>query len=341
MSEASDNEREALKAPFSTFYNTELMPHLLELEEERKEIKNTLIFPAVGIGILVVILIFILPNLGIQSLILAGITATGLWVWFKTKASKDYTAKFKTQIIGNILKYINPKFTYSPYGRLDRNEFVSTGIFNRQPDRYQGQDLISGKDDQTVFSFSEVNAQYYTKDHKGRRTLNTLFKGLMFKADFHKDFKNRTVILPDAGEKYFGSVGRALQKLNFSRPDVVTMENVDFEKEFVVYSSDPQEARYLLSPSFMEKLLACKNRLNTDISLSFHRSSIYIAMPISKEFFEPSIFSTIIDANKTELYFKDMEMVLEIIDELNLNTRIWSKMPTFEEPKIKNTNRII
>jgi len=114
--------------------------------------------------------------------------------------------------------------------------------------------------------------------------------------------------------------------------------DLDGEKEFVVYSDDPVEARYILSPLFMEKLLACKERLDMDISISFYKSNIYIAIPVSKDFFEPGLFRTIINPEKTEEYFEDMKMVLEIIDELSLNTRIWSKMPKFEEEEKKSKN---
>ncbi len=326
------------KMTFSAFYQTELLPELQELEAERKEIKNTLIYPTAGLGVFAIIMVFMLPNLGIQSLVLTGVTGTGVWVWFKTKASREFRTNFKISIIGKILRYINPKYRYSPYGRLDRNEFVSTGIFNRTPERYHGEDLISGTDDQTEFSFSEVTAQYYVRDQNNRQQLKTLFRGLIFKADFHKHFQSRTVILPDIGEKYLGAFGKALQRLNITRAGMVELESVEFEKEFVVYSDDEIEARYILSPSFMEKLLVCRERLDIDISLSFYKSNIYIAMPFRKDFFEPSIFKTLIDSTKVEEYYEDMKMVLEIIKELNLNTRIWSKVPEFEEEKKKNNN---
>lgn len=329
---------ESKKPPFSTFYNEELLPKLQELEAERKSIKNTLIYPTLGLGSLATFLILILPNLGIQSFILTAITGTGLWVWFRSKASREYRYKFKAEIIGKILRYIDKDYRYSAGGRIDRNEFVGTRIFNRVPDRYRGEDLIMGKNDQTEFSFSEVTAEYYVRDQDNRRTLKTLFRGIVFKADFNKEFKHRTVILPDVGEKYLGSIGKALQKLNFTRSGNVEMENADFEKEFIVYADDDQEARYLLSPSFMEKLLTCKERLDVDISLSFYKSNLYIMIPVMKDLFEPSIFKTIIHKERTEEYYYDMMMVLDIVDELGLNTRIWSKMPEFEEEEKRNNN---
>lgn len=46
-----------------------------------------------------------------------------------------------------------------------------------------------------------------------------------------------------------------MQNINVGRPDVVRLEDPEFEKIFVVYSSDEVEARYILSTSFMERLV--------------------------------------------------------------------------------------
>ena len=62
-------------------------------------------------------------------------------------------------------------------------------------------------------------------------------------ADFHKDFKGKTTILRDR-----------LFKLRFGESRV-KMENPDFENTFDVYSTDQVEARYLITPFMMERLL--------------------------------------------------------------------------------------
>ena len=67
--------------------------------------------------------------------------------------------------------------------------------------------------------------------------------------DFNKHFNVKTYVLTDTAEKMFGFLGKKLQSMNSSRDDLVYLENPDFEKQFVVYSSDQIEARYILSPS--------------------------------------------------------------------------------------------
>ncbi|NND95301.1 MAG: DUF3137 domain-containing protein [Flavobacteriales bacterium] len=324
-------EEEIHKETFDAYYERELLPALRELEAERKSIKSTLIYPTLGLGALALGLIAILPNLGIQSLVLAGITGVGLFTWFKTKASREYRAEFKNRIIRQIVRHIDKDFRYSGYGGLKKSEFTSCGIFTRQPDRYRGEDLISGELEQTVFSFSEVHSQIYVKDSEGRRKLQTQFKGLFFKADFNKFTKHRTVIVPDIAERFLGNMGQQLQKLNFGRDELVQMENVDFEKVFAVYSSDQVEARYILSPKLMERILAYSEKHEVTPSLSFKDSTVFVAIPISKDFFEPRIFRTIIEKETTREYHDDMMLAISLVEELDLNTRIWTKMPKDEE----------
>ena len=333
-------EEEALHTEgFDSFYERELLPALRELEAERKNIQSTLIYPTVGLGALALGLIAVLPNLGIQSMFLAAITGAGLFTWFKTKASVEFRVEFKNQIIRQILKHINKDFRYSGFSGLKKNDFTGSGIWPRTPDRYRGEDLVTGEIDQTAFSFSEVFAQIYVKDSKGRRRLQTQFKGLFFKADLNKETQHRTVILPDMAERFLGNMGQQLQKLNITRDDLVQLENVDFEKVFAVYGSDQVEARYILSPKLMERILAYSEKHELTPSISFKNSQVFVAIPISKEFFEPRIFRTLLNKEATREYYDDMQLAISLVNELDLNTRIWSKLPDYTEEEREDARR--
>lgn len=324
---------------FDAFYERELLPALRELDSERKSIKSTLIYPTVGLGGLALGLIAVLPNLGLQTMVLAAITGAGLFTWFKTKATVEFRVEFKNRVIRQILKHINKEFRYSGFSGLKKNDFTNCGIWPRVPDRFRGEDLVTGKIDQTEFSFSEVHAQRYVKDSKGRRRLQTQFKGLFFKADFNKETTHRTVIVPDMAERFLGNMGQQLQKMNFTRDELVQTENVDFEKVFAVYGSDQIEARYILSPKLMERILAYSEKHELTPSISFKDSQVYVAIPISKDFFEPRIFRTLLDKEKTREYYDDMQLAISLVEELDLNTRIWSKLPDYTEEEREDARR--
>jgi len=61
------------------------------------------------------------------------------------------------------------------------------------------------------------------------------------------------------------------------------------------------------------------------IAMSFINSNVNIVIPKAKNMFEPRIFHTLLDISMAEEYFLDLQMALSVVDELNLNTRIWTK----------------
>ena len=144
----------------------------------------------------------------------------------------------------------------------------------------------------TSLEFSEVHAQHVSTDSEGRRQTSTVFKGLFLVADFNKSFKGKTFVLPDTAEKLFGSIGSMLQSWNAARGELIKMEDVAFEREFVVYGDDQIEARYILSTSLMERF-SLQGKSNRPVRLSFIGNNVHVAISykslcLSLEFFEVS-----------------------------------------------------
>ena len=103
------------------------------------------------------------------------------------------------------------------------------------------------------------------------------------------------------------------------------LESPEFEKEFAVYSNDQVGARYILSNNMMERLVEFKNKTNEKVYLSFVDSKVYVAISIEKDLFEPPRFKPVNDISLVQEFFDDMNLAIGIVDDLNLNTRIWSK----------------
>ena len=103
------------------------------------------------------------------------------------------------------------------------------------------------------------------------------------------------------------------------------MENAEFEKEFVVYSNDQVEARYILSTSMVQRILDLRKNYNTKVYLSFINSKVFLAFENSGNLFEPKFKQSITDSDYIRVFYKELRDCLSIVDDLNLNTRIWSK----------------
>ena len=88
---------------------------------------------------------------------------------------------------------------------------------------------------------------------------------------------------------------------------------------------DQVEARYILTPSLMERILAYKCKWKSRISLSFCDSKVYIAISMNKNLFEARIFKPVADYSFMEENLRFLILLTEIVEDLNLNTRIWTK----------------
>lgn len=124
----------------------------------------------------------------------------------------------------------------------------------------------------------------------------------------------------------FGGFGKMLQSMNIFRGQLIKLEDPEFERMFAVYGDDQIEARYILSTSLMERMLNFRKDTGKAIQFSFVGSKIYIAIPYTKKLFEPKIFNTLLDFEPVHKYFKDLQLAIGVVEELNLNTRIWSKV---------------
>ena len=214
---------------------------------------------------------------------------------------------------------------YQPNSMIDQVVYRSSLLFNHKPDRYKGEDMVKGQVGKTKIAFSELHTEYYTTDDKGRRTWHTIFRGLFFMADFNKDFKGHTLVLPDYSQRLFGGFGQKLQGMFSFRGELVKLEDPEFEKRFVVYSSDQIEARYILTPALMQRLTEFAKKTKSEVRISFVLSCVFIAISLKENLFEPRIYRTILDFEPIEKYYDDLVMAIGIVDELNLNRRIWTK----------------
>lgn len=306
------------------FYQSTLIGRLQELENKRKALVKRIIPTICIVSPCIIFLLF----LGFKAAIFLFPVIFALIYFFRFLGPiKEYTSEFKSQIIARIVTFIDENLQYESQKYISSSLFRGSDIFKVAPDRYCGDDFVSGKIKDTSFQFSEIHAEYKTEttDSKGRRQehWHTIFKGIFFIGDFNKRFKGKTVVLPDNLEKLFGNMGSVMQGWNLMRSQLVKLDDPEFEKLFVVYSDDQIEARYILSMSLMKRIVDFKNKTKKQIYLSFVGNKIFVAVPYTRNLFEPSIFKTVLDFNPIQQYCEDLQLAVGIIDELNLNTRIW------------------
>jgi hypothetical protein len=323
---------------FKTFYDEQMLMDLGPLEQRRRQVLNRSIkiflFALVAIFLLVVIYL----KFGAQSTnentsmyyIIAGIVIViaAVIVGSTWASDKTFYTDFKTQVVERIVKYISPDLVYEPKNFVGSDSFERSRIFLQGVDRYKGDDMVRGKIDKTQIWFSEVKAEYKTTttDSKGNRktTWHTIFQGMFFIADFNKHFQTCTVVLPN--KLGTGFLASFFNKMNLTRREkLVKLEDPEFNKHFVVYGEDQIEARYILSTALMQRISEFREKHKGYVFLSFVNSFLHVAISYKKALFEPSYFKKLTDFNLVKEFFEDIHLAVSIVEELNLNNRIWTK----------------
>lgn len=312
----------------------QLAPTLSALEEERTRqahiCTNAMIWCG-GLGLLGLAIAFGVGGGELNFLmVFPPIVALVIYAIVAGSANKNYNAGFKAMVMPELVRRFGD-LTFSAASGLGESEFNRANLYGR-PDRYSSEDLIAGTMGATRVSMSEIHAEDRQErtDSEGHTTTTytTIFRGLFVIADFNKNFNGTTYIVPEGLTGSLGGLGRGLQSLGGSlsgRGALVQLEDPNFERAFVCYSSDQVEARYILSSALMSRLMNLKGHFNSNVSAAFISDSLYLMIPKQANWFEPPGLSTPLSFESVENTLRQLQMATGIVEELDLNTRIWSK----------------
>jgi hypothetical protein len=257
----------------------------------------------------------------------------GIIMFFVAEAPKRKFKKlFKEKVVSQLAKQIDSSIEYQPTGGWSYSFLYDIGLLNTQPNQGRSEDSFSGRMGATDIKFCELLAEKKTthvdSNGKTRTTVEQLFKGLVLEADFHKSFKGETVILPDWAERSSWKwLAKKFQAKSRDGNRIVALENPEFEKLFAVYGSDQVEARYLLSPSMMQRMVDLYHKLSASasckISILFKSEKMYLAVDWNHNFFEYDFRKSV--AEEVKETYEELKLCTGIVEDLNLNTRIWGK----------------
>ena len=315
-----------MKKSFEQYYEIKLLPSLQRLETKRKNnIKK--IIQAVVCAIAVFLCAIAFVSLPIALLItVVSLLPIGVVFLRKIKPIKE---DFKNLVVAKLVKYIDESLEYNHYNYISESTFKSSLLFRNRIDRYNGDDHVKGKIGITDLEFSEIHAEYKTTTHNknggSQTTWHTLFKGFFIIADFHKDFEQKTLILPNNMPSFLGFIGKKIKKWSSPIGKIVKLEDVEFSKFFVVYSENQVEARYLISTAMMQRILNYRKRWNRPIYISLIDSKLFMAIAVNKNLFELNYFNSLLGIENYKEMLEYMNLVIDVVEELNLNTRIWTK----------------
>lgn len=170
-------------------------------------------------------------------------------------------------------------------------------------------DYISGTYKDIKFEQSDIEVKDIQNTSDGKEILY-IFNGRFFIFEFEKNFK------------YFLQIkeSRAIISAN----QRIQVEDIEFNKKFLVKANSQQEAFYMLTPIFIENIKQIEKISKGRIMFSFIDNKLYIALDGHKGAFEPSVLKGVDEERMYENIIDDIKVITNFVNELKLSSNLFA-----------------
>ncbi|MEM1146981.1 MAG: DUF3137 domain-containing protein [Pseudomonadota bacterium] len=298
-------------ADFPQIYQDELQPALRAQEQDRVAAANTAkrwTWIGILIGVLGAVVGFVafrVPQLALVSAVI-GFAVHGAGRGPLNKIGK----RAKAMIVDPIAARFEMRFDPAPGTQTHLVDWRSAGLV---PDWDVAgfEDRLTGDRSGVAFEFFEARLQQRRRstDSRGRSRTRwvTVFSGQCLRFQFHKAFLGRTMVMRDAGILNRISGPRGMER--------VTLESNAFEQAFDVYSTDQVEARYLLTPDLMQRLVELEKVFRGGkLRCAFRDNELLIALEGGNLFEPGSLFTPLDNPDRVRELLDDFAAIFNLID---------------------------
>ncbi len=317
---ANDDSGEAIdlgrldEVAFQRIYAAQIAPHFEANEAGRLaavQIFTRRMWMAAGVATLLLLVVGLLfREWGLA--IGLGVVGLGIgWAWAYHPLSK-VGVTLKRQYCSAIAEAMGARFEIAP---LERPAFERMQALKLAPrfDRSKFEDRFTGSYKGASFDLYEADLERRSTDSKGRTRYTTVFRGQLVRLHFPRDFLGVTIVRRDAGVfNVFGggeNNGRKLER--------VRLVDSTFEKAFEVWGTDQVEARYLLHPVMMERLIELETRLHGKrIRCAFEGGDLLVAVEGGNLFEPGDLFKPLVDQSRARRIVNELAGVFAVMDQV-------------------------
>lgn len=314
-------ETEPFEKGFAEYFDREIKPVLLGIEEDRLnklatvKHRRLIFWPVVIIFAAFDVALMAMSGYGIitwdiQGLFYSCIFACLLcYLWYQLPVMR-YMSKTREILVPLVIGFFGASYKFQPETDCDM-QAVQDSLILPHASRNFAQDRITG-------NYKGIDLDLcHLKISTGGKNSTTLFAGLFAVLEVHKRFSGTTLITYDH-TGIFGDSPASLEGLAHAQ-----LESNDFEKEFDVFTSDQVEARYLLTPDIMESFVELSRENNATVRACFTGQRLYLCMPRPYMLFSGNwIDKTALDTADVHKFLHQMDAILNIIDLLKLDHAI-------------------
>ena len=299
---------------FRLFYNQNIYPELLHLEQRRRRLVRLLLLSALMLA--AVVAIEILIDIFLVTLLL--LIPVAIWMAYLGFRIQVFYQEFKPRIVGLLLDFIDNSVNFSfkqydPKGFIQPEDFLESKIFTHA-DEYRGEDLIEGMVRETPFQLSELRVKEFSDV---RNRLDYVFRGIFLIADFQRaDMHGGVLLLPDAYRKYLSRSEKAFHLIGGRR----VKDNLlpEFETFFDTYATKDVRIQDVISKELQHAILMFRLRFQKvnrekEIYCSIIGDKIYLALTQDKDLLEPSLWGSNVRFEVVNELYEDLKILLDVV----------------------------
>lgn len=220
----------------------------------------------------------------------------------------------KEKIINGLFAYVRQSFTFQEDSHISLKTIKKSQLFKSKKYEISGDSKLTGTYKKVDFQFSNLYLEHRTLVD-GEERMNEVFDGVFMVFSFHKKLQYQTFIMPS--QDVIDNLLNVYQYLDSSNyGEKVVLEDPEFNNFFKVYSTNQLEARYILTPSFMQRIKDFKQKYDGELFISFLDNTMYMGN-------NNGLYTFDIEEKadyKAEIleYYDNVLNLIEFIDELNL-----------------------
>ena len=302
----------------------EYKKHVKELleKEENMDVKVLSLWYKLGSILLlvfgIVFLLFTLPSLKfrVNRLFVIAILSIILSIYMimnRKKTKKHYRGEFRNKIIDYLLE--GEQYRFDKSGRISSLDFECSQFAKKSYSCFRSSDLLvinipndNGKKSSIDFQVADVDAYELHVDSKGNRSTSDVYQGMFGYIEFNEKFKCVLAI-------------NSNYKIKGVKLEKVILEDINFNKEFDVKTNNQLEARYILTPDMMEKIMKLEKMIK-DVKILFANKTLYIGSE-KVNMFELGKYKSGDPLIIFENLYDEIALILGIIDELKNNDKVF------------------
>jgi hypothetical protein len=302
---------------------SQVKPWLEGLEDRRRRAVRRFFWAiplAIGTAVAGSLMVSIF-NVPLLLAVFVAVGVAGAIMTFGAKEMRALSSELKGGLNSRIAEAFGLRYALSPVNAPRFNAFCEHGMIPNS-DRRSFEDHFAGEAHGAEFELYEAHLKQRRRS-KNRTYYVTVFRGVLIRIAFPRTVEGVTLITRDKGifnafesfgKKTFGSAGRKLERIGLVDPK--------FEKLFEVYGTDQVMARYLLTPTFMERLLELERLLSGKNSRAVFdemlapeagRGELLIAAETGNNFEPGSLFKPLTERARVESLYAEIELIDDII----------------------------